>query len=368
LAEYEYQVSGKLSNGKSFTQDLSPQNGGDVVLTIDQIPGHGASSGYLRFHQVAAQFGITDDVLNLDSGRLVKTAVDQARVSPIGYIDLDLKFHTACNWALEHTEVAMALHSRNFKAIPDLVKSELANAQATKNNDVIATALCDQAWSQDLCETGTPEAIERTFAEAIALANDRSSDASADSKWSILCLLARFYEKQHNFNRAAICIERSIDSAQKSDAGDKQTTVRDLKFILAREQLLAGRQSEATTLIKSINQARGRDTEQAEMDWQASYPHIALLEHEIELRLKTDASSNSCHVIATFNLLPSKGPISDFKIVSQSRPDCSFEAYKAILGAGRQMPGRLPTQETVHCDVELSATRDGSIVIIRRQK
>lgn len=186
LAEFEYEVSGKLPDGKTFTQRLSKQCGGQALLTIDEIPGRGDADGYIRFHLLDAQEGITADFLDLRTGLLAKKVTDVSRARPLRYIEADLKFYKASAWALDHAQAKLALYSKDFKKSLELGRKELADARSAKNKDAVASALYVIALSEQLGNLSSAEEIERNYNEAIQTASEQTSDPRVETKWGVL--------------------------------------------------------------------------------------------------------------------------------------------------------------------------------------
>lgn len=367
LAEYEYKVSGKLPNGKTFTQKLAAQNGGLPALNVDFIPGRPGAEGYVRFQIVEAQPGVIPNFLNLSNGRIEPKPAKTTNAKSLGYIDNHMNFYPPSIWGQKHSLSERYFHNSKFKDALQEARKGLEDARATKNNEQIATSLLDLALALQIGKLGASKEIEDAYAEAIQKAYNNPEKLPSDKRIApsikILEGFAMFYEKDGKFAEAEPLVEQRAVLAEKLK-DEKLTT--DIKFDLARLKLRQNHTAEATSLISTLQSASGKFDVERQKAWQDLYPYVALLEHDIEERFAQTSAGQTLSVTATFEI-PPKYHITNLKILTQDGLHAGFPASMSIHSAGAHMRAPFPIDKTVYCEIAMTASGGKANVSITRK-
>ena len=369
LAEYQYKVSGKLSNGKIFTAPLTEQTGGDAALTIDYIPKTLHSQSFIRFHLSDNRYNHNPaDFLNLSTGKVEPERTSRMQGLSLGFIGSDARYYKPTLWNKQHQAGRFAMHSKNFKLASETCEQELAEARTRRDNDLISTSLYDLASVLRADNLKRSIEVERLCLEASERASNlprvRNDGADVVPRWTILLATSSFYERQKDLQKAQNSIEQSIASAESS-ADIKNAVVTRLKLAKARLHLLQHHDAAANEIISEIDSVKSDKGLGQKIYWGKLYPYMILLENEIADLLSEERTGKNLSVIAKFDIEPS-GLLSTPTIVKGGGAYADAMVLMGLFRVQAFYMTPLPLTENLKCEVREDWEHGKSSISLRR--
>lgn len=359
VAEYEYKVSGKLSNGEPFSVRLKDQTGGHAHLSIGSYR-DSPNSIYFRLFSLDPSKA-EDDVLSLTDGKLIRqpSAKKSASDNSLGFIGNDLAFHPPSITDEKHAFAEMAIRSKSSSAM-QFAQDELETAKASGDQIALATALYDlgSALELDSAKAKSKE-LEGIFKRALVLL---PTEQNRILRLQISYKLALFHERCGDLDAAGTYLRQCIENA------DQQSALKHLQLELARNMVLKKDLLSANKLI-SLASPDHSVSESTLNEWGELNPYAVLLQHEIARKLRADLDKSPYELKVEFQISPS-GKLTISKIVQISGDPKTNQAFAemAIWGS-TPLRTPFPITRNLRCVALIKHATDLDFsVAISRQK
>lgn len=365
-AEYDYRITGKLTDGKDFSVDLIPQSGGQALMSIDYLPKVN-SAGYLRFElKDTPHKSIKLQYLNLQSGVLEEPKdIDWSYIKELGFIDLSMRFRKPFFWLKANELAELAYINHDFEEAYKYAFSMKQEAGISKDKGLLVTSCYLMARIARNSKPIRRDDIIQCYTEAIENSENygekRADGLEVVPKFRLQLSLASFYSQQKMYPQAKENVWAVIESLKGSDGGKWKLSDTDRALITveadieaARLELKQGFKLKATQMISALSPNKLKNDDEMRKSWGELYPNIVVLEYDIWNQLYLNPNGDPLVVSATFEITP-KGDIENLKIFPSTgdKNECDALVANGIYAVEASGKTKLPIIDKLRCKLTL---------------
>lgn len=365
-AEYDFKISGKLPDGKEFTQMLIPQTGGQALMSIDFLPKVN-SAGYLRFELKDKPNELSKlQYLNLQTGALEEPKdIDWSYMKELGFIDLSMRFRKPFYWLKANELAELAYINHDFEEAYKYAFSMRQEAGISKDKGLLVTSCYLMARIARNSKPIRRGDIIQYYIEAIENSENygekRADGLEVVPKFRLQLSLASFYSQQKMYPQAKENVWAVIESLKGSDVGkwklsdtDRALITEEADIEAARLELKQGFKLKATQMISALSPNKLKNDDEMRSSWGELYANMVVLEYDIWKQLYLNPNGDPLIVSATFDITP-KGDIKNLKIfpATGDKNECEALMANGIYAAEASGKTRLPIIDKIHCKLTL---------------